>query len=575
MNFEPIWGFYGREANLSALEERLGLQDERRTFSAMRIVGRRGVGKSALIDEAERRSPSAVPIVICELPNPDGDGVDALAERMQKAAAAAGLKGLHARLLPALTSRRPQSRFCELVERFVENRAVVALDEFHHARELGLESDFKLMIDRFGKIGAPDPGGKLVLMGSHQQKMLRMFRSDQPLHGRARGIVRVRQWRVPTVLTMAAEHGLLAHPRRFLTLWTAYGGMPGHWKRFVTEREWRRLRDFAAWDSEDEWRAAFVERERQHLADEEEARFDDDAFVQLTPMGRDILLHLAAGSGGGFTTKEFPKAWRTTERRTAKGQAEADRRERAFEHELFVLSKHLEMIEQSHAFLRKEGRWRIVDNNTLFQLDLEDPVPRRGRRAAARKIMDRVKTHEGPAFERMVAGWIGASPDSDLLEQGAWLPTPPRKPGEPEKDIPDIDVLAVMDNGFARSLVLAGCKRSARQQRPRKLKEQFRKFLEAAGEGGDEQALEMLEMPQRRLVASPAFEEEPVEGENWRERRSREERAGHLREACRRHGFERLDIARMAREPFEAGLPKPRPKPKRKPDPDRGPSSGM
>ena len=63
-------------------------------------------------------------------------------------------------------------------------------------------------------------------MVSHQQQVLDMFRSTEPLHQRASMIAGLRQWRVQTVLEMAAEQGFLQRPGRFLTLWCAFGGVP-------------------------------------------------------------------------------------------------------------------------------------------------------------------------------------------------------------------------------------------------------------------------------------------------------------------------------------------------------------
>ena len=130
------------------------------------------------------------------------------------------------------------------------------------------------------------------MMGSHQQQLLRMFHSDQPLYGRATSTVRLHPWSAGTVLEMASEQGFLRHPARFLTLWSAYGGVPKHWHRFASSNRTAKLRDFTLWPDDSAWRRAFLDDERRLLADPEE-RFDNAAYVELAPQTREVLLWLA------------------------------------------------------------------------------------------------------------------------------------------------------------------------------------------------------------------------------------------------------------------------------------------
>ncbi|MCY4542699.1 MAG: hypothetical protein OXB95_09970, partial [Rhodobacteraceae bacterium] len=408
-----------------------------------------------------------------------------LPNSLERAAVAAGLGSLHARLLPTLEARGPKFQFCEMIAHLLMEGAVVALDEFHHAKGLGMEGDIKRMIDRFKSIYGPKPPGELILMGSHQQQVLNMFRCDQPLHGRASETIRLRQWGVWTVLEMAAEHGFLACPRRFLTLWTAYGGMPNHWERFVSsQRErWRQLHDFCAWNDETVWRAAFVKAEREHLDDEPADRYDNRSYVELAEPHREVLLHLAGGRRRGYAGREFPQRMRRRDDPSLKQSLE-------------VLSNHLELIEENHDFHGLNSRWRMADNNTQFQVTLTGGrtagVARGGHDRLDRTALQRLETHEGAALEKLTAGWLGAMPDVDWNGHGVWL-----------GGLADIDALAIVGTAGAWTLTLAGCKRNAGRHQPERLKRQFEDLLVAAGES--EEVLEIRRMPRRLLLVSPVF----------------------------------------------------------------------
>ena len=50
------WRFYGREAELEEITETLRLREDTRSFGSIRILGRRGVGKTEFMREAAERS---------------------------------------------------------------------------------------------------------------------------------------------------------------------------------------------------------------------------------------------------------------------------------------------------------------------------------------------------------------------------------------------------------------------------------------------------------------------------------------------------------------------------------------
>ncbi len=220
------WGFYGREEEIKTLRWKLNLEDEfprRQTFHAFIIGGRRGVGKNSLLEETVRRYGDLKNLLVVELPGKGG--------------ASACLKQLILRadhldrLL--LTDRPSQSEHCsddyyfaKLVRHLLDQGVIVCLDEFHNAEKTNLESALKLLIDDAKKPSTPEPTGRLVFMGSHQQHVGRMFGPTRPLHLRAMTDIQLLPWSLPTTLSMAAEQGWSHRPARLLTLWSTFGGMP-------------------------------------------------------------------------------------------------------------------------------------------------------------------------------------------------------------------------------------------------------------------------------------------------------------------------------------------------------------
>ena len=547
------WRFYGRDEELAELDFILELGDveDRPRFGAYRIVGWRGVGKTELLKEAGRRGTRGVPVVSCELPSLAVGDAGLACRRLGIAANNAGLE----RVVETLPPRQPlhcdRIWFGEIVKHLIRNGAVVGLDEFHHAMDLGLESEVKLLIDGFSDIaGGRKAPGKLVLMGSHQQCMFRMFRSDRPLHQRLDSSVKLSQWQVPTVLEMAAEQGFLTHPGRFLTLWTAFGGVPRHWNRFATGARTARLRDFGAWPDDRTWRLAFLAEQRRILQDPEE-RCDNKAFIELAAENRDVLLWLARNRPRGARMRRFPE------------KLHGDHPDSLW-NSLNVLRLHLELIEGRRPFRQWKDdwdpetvRWRLADNNTMFQI----AVMRIGREAAKKKPDANLDDDEAKARQALPAAladlqWIEGYA-LERLSGGAMraIHGVAYHSVEVAHDL-EVDVLAESPEGGG-TLWLGGCKRNAREHETDRLASQFDAFL--ATEFRD--AERYRSMRGRRVLISPEF-------------------TAAQRAEYGSRGFECVgirDMARMLGHEPEPGL-EPAPEPAARPfepDPDDTPSLDM
>ncbi len=230
------------------------------------------------------------------------------------------------------------------------------MDEFHNVKNTGIEGSLKLMIDSFDSLnldGKPRPPGHLIITGSHQQFILRMLRSDKPLYQRTLPLVRLRQWKVSTILEMAAEQNWLTHPGRFLTLWTVYGGIPCYWNRFAVDERFSRLNDFSTITDEHEWRLAFLKVEREIL-DEPEECFDSKAVVKLSEGLRDVLAWMALKPSLGVHFFDFLKEFRGND---------GSKLHRA----LFDLEQHLELVTYTASiFGKKENQFGILLKITAY-----------------------------------------------------------------------------------------------------------------------------------------------------------------------------------------------------------------
>ncbi|MCY4431916.1 MAG: hypothetical protein OXC11_16210 [Rhodospirillales bacterium] len=179
------WHFYGRtqeSQDLACHPEILPDLRGRRGIGTYTIRGRRGVGKTRLLHEVRAARDPAIPFLHAELSAGDAS---ACLEMLRDTVTEAGLSSLLADMpvCPALYSDR--SCFKDIVRALLLKGVIVALDEFHHATAAGLALSIKKMIDDLARTSDSIPPGKLVLMGSHEQQMQRMFRADHRFTGEA------------------------------------------------------------------------------------------------------------------------------------------------------------------------------------------------------------------------------------------------------------------------------------------------------------------------------------------------------------------------------------------------------
>ena len=491
------WGFYGRQEEIRNVMDIL----DHSGFFPVYIEGRRGVGKSELMEEAIRRGGGDGRAVIFEL----------LPEHLESAAQRNGrfvrqamdvlppdlAKGMGD---PVQDDSLSYMRFSGLMARAIERGARIIIDEFHLAKQLGLEGPLKMMIDRFKSIGTPSPAGNLLVMGSHQQRLLRMFGSDQPLFQRIRYSMSLKQWTPSEVLEMAEDQGLLKHPGRFLSLWTAFGGIPRYWNDFMTGRDAAQLRGMDGWNSDAEWRHAFLEQQETLLSPSSDYRTDNRAYIELGEKEKDILQWLSEHHPQGILERRLADAMK------AHGHGDIDR-------SLTLLSGYLQLIGFYGAFWHEteDPNVRIEDRSTLFQRAVFPDMfmterqrwktaqgPERGKASDFR--MARLETLEGSALESFTSSWLAEQPGVTWAGHRNWRRTPESRTGMSE-----VDVMALegdLENNDCR-FIMTGCKRNPAKHDPGSVDREFREFIDSVIHGKS-----IEDWPSReplKLLVSPSF----------------------------------------------------------------------
>ena len=526
------WRFYGRAKAKKNLKESLGffMEPDQRTFSAISVSGRRWVGKTHLIKEVLKEDPHHVPFIYYEVPDKqkkeykDYTLDDALAD-FEKLAAKAGFPDIMDQL--PLPLDRPYytvwSKCEDLILILMKRGVTLVLDEYHQAVPLGLSIPVIKAINVMRTDFSRDYTGKIILTGSHQQKFDQLFERDAALHGRISSGVRLEQWSVRTTMEMASEQGLLARPSQFLTLWTAYGGMPSHWKRYCTEARYSNLHTM---HNMNEWRQALLDIEGENLVSVKGERFDDRAFIELQPEHRKLLLWIAQNHlKKGVKVKDI----------AIEGTFG---NENDINEKMVFFHDRLKLMDMVEPFDRKDfGKWQISDNNTLFQLnvfrELFESLIRKTQTDLDKIIREisfkeppilRLETLEGVALERLTAKYYEA------MEDTRWV----RPSVEQSGFDADIDIMAIRFVDGQGVLYLADAKRNAEKyvteyrNKTMEVKTRQDNFMNALPDNDTMETLRQME--RKRVLVSTHFDAKQ-------------------RRAIEKGGvFNTLDIPEMARE---------------------------
>ncbi|MCY4260224.1 MAG: ATP-binding protein [Rhodobacteraceae bacterium] len=508
------WGFYGRETELARLIRWLEFEEPRhnRRFSATSIHGPRGVGKTHLVETAMTVA-NDVPVILFEVPAiaddrsfSEGESFfHRVNENLLNAAERSGNKDIRAGLPADSTPVGPGLRHQDILTALLQAGVVVVYDEFQRGAAFGLVDAVKVVIDRADHDHRNPPPGKIVLMGSHQQEFRDLFHAKAPLYQRTEGIV-LHPWRIRTVLQMAAEHGILANPGRFLTLWTAYGGLPRHWSRYCTHQDYAHLH---AMGDEETWRRAFLAIEIERFKVPTNS-WKDKAHIELRPLDRDILLHIGRDHPLGIRQDRLHDHLVKTLPASRKKSFSGQRLLRALE----SLRDDLALLDRSGPFMQDGwDRWFITSNPTLFEITAA-PAPIHGRQNRDRSPrwkaesggipIGKIEQLEGVMLERLAAEGFLLHPDVDWAEAHVWRPDCEGK---------DIDLMAVSGTEtIPRALWLGEAKRDPKTHTPRRTRADHDAFIAAIGRDDPAFVKDLAKTELTRVLISPLFTEQQKAG---------------------------------------------------------------
>ncbi len=209
------WGFYGRRAELAQLQEILS---RKRWFFA-KVVGRRRIGKTTLIQEALRTSGRPDRILYVQIPDSGPAGV---LSAVDDAFETFGIP-------PALCQRpHTLSDLARAVSALAQAGYVVALDEFQYFTRAHLSefaSFLQREVDALSARSPPVTGGLLVLGSVHTEIQALLEDKSAPLFNRTTDEILLTHLDIASVLEVLRHHST-PDPARLLSLWTLFEGVP-------------------------------------------------------------------------------------------------------------------------------------------------------------------------------------------------------------------------------------------------------------------------------------------------------------------------------------------------------------
>ena len=209
------WRFYGRKPQLTVLAEMLG---RKRWFFA-KVIGRRRIGKTALIQEALQAISSQQPVFYVQIPDSEPVGV-----------LSAINDALDTFRVPSERYPKPNnlSQLAKLLESMAEGGYVIVLDEFQYFNRKGYGefcSYLQAAVDRLSAKADQVPGGLIVLGSIYTEMLALLDDGTAPLYNRITDTIDLTHLEINAILAILRDHADIA-PERLLFLWNLFEGVP-------------------------------------------------------------------------------------------------------------------------------------------------------------------------------------------------------------------------------------------------------------------------------------------------------------------------------------------------------------
>ncbi len=209
------WRFYGRNEQLAALEEIL----RRGRWFFVKIMGRRRIGKTTLIQQSLQAVGNDKPVFYVQIPDSEPAGVlSAVNDALETFA------------VPPDRHPRPRNlaQLARLWEAMAAEGYVLVLDEFQYLNRKGYEefcSHLQAVVDRLSARAEQVPGGMIVLGSIHTEMMALLEDRSAPLFNRVTDSLDITHLDIAAVLAILSDHAE-ASPERLLFLWNLFEGVP-------------------------------------------------------------------------------------------------------------------------------------------------------------------------------------------------------------------------------------------------------------------------------------------------------------------------------------------------------------
>lgn len=526
------WKFYGRKREIATLESWMTVGG----FDTFAVVGARGVGKTTILRQVEVQLQGKKPFFYIDLPvvNDEMESetrmgrVLHLCFDLAKQVSDLGLTEEITTILGSsdsltLPSIRPsyyykssESGHSSVISPFrflmraygalLKFGAVVVLDEFQNAVDMGIVGDIRRIVDEISAATSNASDGKAVFVGSNQQGMLEiMYSPTSELFNKISGRLRITPMQGPDLLEMASSRGWLNYPARFLTVYTAIGGNVRFWRRFSTALTHGELTEPPN-GSDKRWKEKFIEWRVDELVTEFGQLYYQNPWMWLSQDLEDVLSYLGANPNG-VPWSEFIDIFKTPDLPTDHARSRALAAYR-------VLMQHLGFVETVGLHGRESGgavqRVRITEHEMAFQLTIMSKFLVEGlfwANPTPDEAFEVLGQGERFAMQRLTKECLEEATGIDRVFRSVEYAVPNGKNIE-------VDVAAEPTDDTSASeqkIVLCACRRDYQDHNPIEAMEHFDRFLEVRRAEGkahkDQKVIRYLVAPYwgENKIESPDF----------------------------------------------------------------------
>ena len=153
-------------------------------------------------------------------------------------------------MIPELSEARTLPAIAAAIGSLCAKGVIVALNEFQVCLRGPLRALPSLLQTQVDQLQDTETEGGLIVLGSVQAEMNSLLEDSRtPLFGRTTFNLNLGPWDLRTVFHVCDLHRA-DDPKRFLTLWTLFGGVPKYWRHFAEMEDVDLIPNWRDWAAE-------------------------------------------------------------------------------------------------------------------------------------------------------------------------------------------------------------------------------------------------------------------------------------------------------------------------------------